>query len=164
MKNKIKKYFKEIVFFAIILFILTNLISLYKSRDLNSSVLGISSVELLDKSTFKVDKSKPILIHFWATWCPTCKVEAPNIEYISKKFQVLSIAVDSKNVQNYLDKNALTFKTVHDRDSQIAKYFNISVFPTTIIYDKDQEMVFSEVGYTSTWGLWLRMQWANYRN
>ncbi len=162
MKNKIKKYLKEIIFFAFTLFILTNIISLYKSKDLNKSILGITSVELLDNSIFKVDKSKPILIHFWATWCPTCKVEASNIERISQNFQVLSIAVDSKNVQDYLNANGLTFKTVHDRDGQIAKYFNISVFPTTIIYDNNQEMVVSEVGYTSTCGLWLRMLWANY--
>jgi thiol-disulfide isomerase/thioredoxin len=161
MKNTIKKYFKEIISFALILIVASNLLSLYNSRDLNSSVLNISSVELLDKTTFNIDKSKPILIHFWATWCPICKIEASNIQKISENFQVLSVAVDSKNIQAYLYENSLTFKTVDDKDGQIAKHFNISVFPTTIIYDKNQEMVFSEVGYTSTWGLWIRMLWAN---
>ena len=161
MKNTIKKYFKEIISFAVILIVASNLLSLYNSRDLNSSVLSIATVELLDKKTFEIDKSKPILIHFWTTWCPICKIEASNIQKISENFQVLSVAVDSKNIQAYLYENSLTFKTVDDKDGQIAKHFNISVFPTTIIYDKNQEMVFSEVGYTSTWGLWIRMLWAN---
>jgi thiol-disulfide isomerase/thioredoxin len=161
MKNTIKKYFREIISFAIILIVASNLLSLYNSKDLNSSVLSISSVKLLDNKTFEIDKSKPILIHFWATWCPICKVEASNIEKISENFQVLSIAVDSKNIQDYLDENGVSFRTVDDKNGKLAKYFNISVFPTTIIYDKNQEMVFSEVGYTSTLGLWLRMLWAN---
>ena len=161
MKNTIKKYLKEIISFAVILVVASNLLSFYNSRDLNSSVLSISSVELLDKKTFVIDKTKPILIHFWATWCPICKIEASNIQRISENFQVLSIAVDSKNIKDYLDKNAVSFRTVNDKDGKLAKYFNISVFPTTIIYDKNQKMVFSEVGYTSTWGLWIRMLWAN---
>jgi len=157
MKNTIRKYFKETIFFATILLVTTNLLSFYNSRDLNSSILSISSVELLDKKTFEIDKTKPILIHFWATWCPVCKIEASNIQEISENFQVLSIATDSKNIQNYLDENGVSFRTVNDKDGKLAKHFNISVFPTTIIYDKNQEMVFSEVGYTSTWGLWFRM-------
>ena len=40
--------------------------------------------------------------------------------------------------------------------------FNISVFPTTIIYDKNRDIVFSDVGYTTTPGLCLRMKWANF--
>ena len=161
MKSTIKKYLKEIISFVIILIVASNLLSLYNSRDLNSSVLSISSVELIDKKTFEINKSKPILIHFWATWCPVCKVEASNIQKISENFQVLGIAVDSKNIQDYLDKNALSFRTVNDKNGELSKYFNISVFPTTIIYDKNQNMVFSEVGYTSTWGLWLRMLYVD---
>ncbi len=161
MKNKIKKYLKEIISFAIILIVASNLFSFYNGRNLNSSVLNISSVELLDKKNFEIDESKPILIHFWATWCPVCKIEASNIQIISENFQVLSIAVDSKNIQNYLDENEVSFRTINDKNGKLAKHFNISVFPTTIIYSKNQEMIFSEVGYTSTWGLWLRMVYAD---
>ncbi|MBE0514471.1 hypothetical protein [Sulfurimonas sp.] len=39
----------------------------------------------------------------------------------------------------------------------ITQRYGVSVFPTTIIYDKDGNEAFSEVGYTTTIGLWLRM-------
>ena len=105
---------------------------------------------------------KPILIHFWATWCPTCSVEASNIETISEHYEVLTFAVksDKDDIAKYMKENALTFNVIKDKNALIAHRFKISVYPTTFIYDKDKNLVFSEVGYTSTWGLWLRMWWA----
>ena len=71
MKEKIKHYAKEIIYFLIFITIISNVMSLYKSKDLNSAPLTLSSLELINGSTYTFDKEKPILIHFWATWCPT---------------------------------------------------------------------------------------------
>jgi thiol-disulfide isomerase/thioredoxin len=162
--EKIKKYTKEIVGFIIVLTLIANIVSYYKSTSLNKNRLELTSVTLLNNTQYTISKEKPILIHFWATWCPICSIEASNIQYISEKFEVITIAVDStskKEIQNYLEKNNLDFKVVNDLDKQYAKKFNISVFPTTFIYDKNRNLVFSEVGYSSTFGLYLRMIWAS---
>jgi len=161
MKDKIKKYFKEIIVFVITLAIAMNAISYYKSLDLNKNKLNITSFELLDGSLYTLPNDKPILVHFWATWCPTCKLESPNIEKISKKYEVITIAVQSgskKDVQNYLHEHKLSFKVVEDKDGLYARKFNIEVFPTTLIYDKEKNLKFSEVGYTTTAGLYSRMK------
>jgi len=163
MKLKIIHYIKEIVLFLIIITISSNIISLYKSDNLTSKPLDITSFKLIDGTDFHIDNSKPILIHFWATWCPTCKLEASNIDTISKNFQVITIAVQSdknQDIQKFLKQNSLNFMVVNDRDSSFAHNFNISAYPTTFIYNKKRELVFSDVGYTSTLGLWLRMWWA----
>jgi len=160
MKNKIKKYIKEGVAFIVILIIAMNVISYYRSLDLNKDKLDINSFKLLDNTKYEVPKDKPILVHFWATWCPTCKFESPNIEKISKDYEVITIAVQSgnkKEIQNYLDEHKLTFKVVNDEDGFYSQKFNIKVFPTTIIYDKNKNQKFSEVGYTTTAGLYSRM-------
>lgn len=160
-----KKYLKEIVSFVIILTILANIVSYYKSTDLNKNRLELTSVTLLDGSSYSIKKEKPLLIHFWATWCPICSVEASNIQTISENFEVITIAVDSaskEEIQSYLEKNHLDFKVIDDFDKQYATKFHISVYPTTFIYDKNKNLVFSEVGYTSTIGLYLRMIWASF--
>ena len=64
-------------------------------------------------------------------------------------------------LKKYMKDNDLNFKVVNDENGVIAKEFKISAYPTTFIYDKNRELVFSEVGYTSTIGLWLRMFWVN---
>lgn len=160
MKDKIKKYLKEGVIFVIMLTIAMNVISYYNSLDLNKDKLAIESFKLLDDSSYIVSKDKPLLVHFWATWCPTCKLEASNIEKISKDYEVITIAVQSganEEIEKYLDEHNLSFKVVNDEDGFYSQKFNIKAFPTTLIYNKDKNLKFSEVGYTSTVGLYTRM-------
>ena len=137
-----------------ILIIISNVISYYKSTNINKIKFDIENISL---------NNKPILVHFWATWCPICKVEAPNIQSLSNNYNVVTIAVNSGDdikISNYLKKNNLNFKIINDPNSFYANKFNVKVFLATLIYDKDKNLIFSEVGYTSTLGLQLRMLWA----
>lgn len=160
MNDKIKKYTKEILIFIVLVGVFTNGLSYYKSLDLNKNKLNMMTMKLLDGTNYIMPRNKPILVHFWATWCPTCKLEAPNIEKISKDYEVITIAVQSgskENIQNYLKKHKLSFRVVNDLDGFYAQKFNIQTFPTTLIYDQDKNLKFSEVGYTTTAGLYARM-------
>lgn len=160
MKEKIKKYLKEAILLVVFLTIAMNGLSYYKSLDLNKEKLDIESFTLLDGSEYKLSKDKPLVIHFWATWCPICKVEAPNIQKLSENFEVITIAVQSgtkKEIQNYLDEQKLKFKVINDEDGFYSQKFNIKAFPTTFIYNKNRDLKFSEVGYTSTIGLYARV-------
>ena len=151
MKEKIKHYTKEVVLFLVVMTIFANVISFYKSYDLVKQPLDIN---------YEFKKDKPILIHFWATWCPTCKLEASNIQKISQDYEVLTIAVNSgsnKDIKKYMKERGLSFRFINDADGYFATKFNISAYPTTFIYDKDKNLVFSDVGYTSTLGLYARM-------
>jgi len=165
MKEKIKHYAKELIFFVIFLTLITNIMSFYKSQELNSAPLQISTLKLLNNSIYTVEQDKPILLHFWATWCPTCKLEASNINFLAKDFNIVTIAVNSgsnEDIQNYLDENNYDFLVVNDAKSILSSKFHIAGFPTTFIYNKDKKLVFSEVGYTSIIGLYLRMWWAGF--
>jgi len=163
MKNKLKHYAKEIAIFFVVMTIVANLLSLYKSSDLKKEPLNIKNITLLDGSKYQIPHAKPILIHIWATWCPTCKVEASNIQTLSENFEVLTIAVKSgtnEEIRAYLKENDYDFNVVNDESGFISSDFKVSAYPTTFIYDKNKKLVFSEVGYTSTLGMWLRMWWA----
>lgn len=155
MKNKIIKYIKEFLLFIVVMIIFANIISFYKASDLNKLALDIN---------YPYDKNKPILVHIWASWCPTCKMEASNIQSISQDYQVLTFIVKSgsdADIKKYMIENDLDFNTINDEDGFFAEKFNVSAYPTTLIYNKNQKLVFSEVGYTSTLGLRLRMWYAS---
>ena len=163
MKSKIKQYIKEAIYFLIAITIITNLMSLYKAQSLNSAPLNIEAFQLIDNSVQTVQTNKPLLIHFWATWCPTCKLEASNINFLSKHYQVITIAVKSgtdAEIKKYLNAHDYTYKVVNDKDGTLSAKFQISGFPTSFIYDKNKKLLFKEVGYSSTLGLWLRLLWA----
>ena len=164
MNQKIKKYLISFIKYAIFFIVVINFVSYYKSLDLNKNRLEIRSFELLDGTNYEIEKDKPLLIHFWATWCPICALEEQNIETISKDYQVITIATQSgssEEIKEYLEKNNLSFKVVNDNLATLSREFNIKAFPTTFIYDKNQNLKFSEVGYSSTFGLKLRLWWSN---
>lgn len=163
MKSKLLYYIKEIIIFIIILFVISNAVSLYKSRHLDNTQLNLRNITLIDTTKYSFSTKKPTLVHIWATWCPTCKLEASNIQTISEHFNVLTIAFKSgsdDDIQNYLDQNAYKFSVVNDESGFITSHFNVEVFPTTLIYNKDKKLIFSDVGYTSTLSLYLKMLWA----
>jgi len=153
--NKFKHYLKEIIKSVLIVTVVLNAYSFYRAQDLNTEKLPLQNISLNDK---------PIMIHFWSTWCPVCKIEAPNIQRVSKDHNVITIASQSgtdEEIKEYLKENNVDFKFINDYDNSYTEKFNITVFPTTLIYDKNKNLVFSEVGYTSTLGLYLRMWWAS---
>ena len=163
--SKIKYSIKETFYVLLLMTIIANVMSIYRSQELNHTPLKIEKFKLITNKEFHIDKSKPLLIHFWATWCPTCKMEASNINLLSKYFQVVTIAVKSGSdyeLKKYLDEHGYTFLVVNDKDTQLSKYFKIAGYPTTFIYDKEQKLRFSEVGYTSTLGLYLRLLWVEF--
>jgi thiol-disulfide isomerase/thioredoxin len=162
-KEKIKHYFKDALIILIVMTISANILSFYRSRELNRDTLPIKTFQLVNNTSYTVASSKPVMIHFWATWCPTCKLEADNIQRVSKKFQVITIAVNSGSdaqLQQYLKEHHYTFMVVNDKDAKLAKEFQITGYPTTFIYDKEGNLQFSEVGYTSSLGLYLRLLYS----
>lgn len=162
MKLKMKKILKEAALIGVMLFVISNVISYLRSPVLESDKLPVIDVTLTDGKRFKSTdmKGKPLVVHFWATWCPSCKAEASNIELISTEYEVLSIAVNSGTdevINGYMTQNGYTFRVLNDRQSKWAEKFKVDVFPTTFIYDAKGTLKFTEVGYTSLLGFKSRL-------
>jgi len=156
----VRKIAKEIIIGLLILFVASEVISYLRRPDLESQRLPVIKAKLQNGSRFEVPKGKPLLIYFWGSWCPVCKLEAPNIQRVSKKYDVLTIAVNSggkDKIQSYMNKYQLDFNVLNDQDGVWAKQFKVDVFPTIFIYDSEGELRFTEVGYTTTAGLLARL-------
>ena len=161
---KLRSIFKEVIIALVILFVISNIISYIRQPELGTTQLPKIEAQLIDGSVCKVQKGKPIILHFWATSCPACKLEAPNIQTISKKYDVLSIAVNSgsdENIKAYMQEHGLGFNVLNDKEGRWAAAFKIEAYPTTFIYDTKGKLRFTEVGYTTTAGLLARMEWID---
>jgi len=159
-----KSIFKEVIIAMVLLFVMSNIISYIRQPKLGTTQLPNIEAELIDGSVYKVQKGKPVILHFWTTSCPACKMEAPNIETVSKKYEVLSIAVNSghdENIKVYMQEHGLNFYVLNDKESKWAETFKIEAYPTTFVYDAKGKLRFTEVGYTTTAGLLARMEWIN---
>ncbi len=153
---------KEIAIVSVLLLVLSNIISYIRKPELSSTQLPHIEAKLLDGTYFNMQEGKPLLIYFWAVWCPTCKLQSSNIEFISQKYNVITVAVNSGNdekVKAYMQEHELSFKVINDTDGVWAKQFRVEAYPTTFIYNPEGQLKFTDVGYTSTAGLLARFEW-----
>lgn len=165
-KWSLKRILKEIVIMLVMILVISNVLSYIRKPDVTENQLPVINALLINGEQFDSTafEGKPLLIHFWATWCPTCKAEADNIQRLSKQYNVVTFAVksgDNEALQNYMNDREFDFGVINDEDGRWASRFNVQGYPTTFIYDAAGEIRFSEVGYTSTAGLLLRMWWVD---
>lgn len=104
--------------------------------------------------TFSDYKGKTVFLNFWATWCPPCKSEMPDIQALYEKYGeneedliVLGVANPKtddapynqdgtvEEVTAYLEENGLTFPVVMDTTGELFSWYGISAFPTTFMID-----------------------------
>lgn len=161
-KWTVKKIVQEIVSTLLILFVVSMVLNYIRKPDINENIY---SLELNDsKIDFSDYKDKPLLVHFWAIWCPVCKLEAANIESVSTTYDVISIAVKSGSdeaLKTFMKEYDLTYTVIDDQSGELAKKFNIEAYPTTLIYNGKGELKFTEVGYSTTLGLKARLELIN---
>lgn len=105
-------------------------------------------------------RGKPVMLHFWATWCGVCTAEQPNVDAIARELPVLSVASQSgtaRAVEAHVREHDVVPRVVMDTSGALAKRFGVGAFPTTFVLDEDGEIRHVEVGYTTELGLRLRM-------
>ena len=113
------------------------------------------------ENTFSsVTAGKVVLLNVWATWCPPCRKEIPDLvkisdEMASKGVMVIGVSIDEKAdavtlVRTYAEKNNVTYLNLVDAQKEIAKsYGSIQAIPTTFIIDRQGSVVQRIVGSQS---------------
>ncbi|RDH82349.1 MAG: protein disulfide oxidoreductase [endosymbiont of Galathealinum brachiosum] len=115
-----------------------------------------------EKFDLREYQSKPVLVHFWATWCPVCQFENSNIANLVGDYQVITIASWSETdvqVRAYLADKGLSMPVIVDEDGEWAKVYGVKAVPSSFIIDPQGVIQFIEKGYTSEIGLRLRLWW-----
>lgn len=108
-------------------------------------------------------RGRPVLVHFWATWCPVCRLEQGTINRLARDYQVLSVAMQSgadAEVREYMQQHHLNFPVLNDDDGVHAARWRIRGVPTSFILDATGRIRFVEAGYTTEAGLRLRLALA----
>lgn len=136
----------------------------YMQRDLVSGPAPVLEGVLLDGRVVSLDalarRDGPVLVHFWATWCPICGLEHDSIQAISRDHPVVSVAMqsgDTAQVREFMHEEALDYPVLVDELGALAGRYGVRGVPTSLVVDREGRIRFTEVGYTTEWGLRARL-------
>ncbi|MBU0653549.1 MAG: redoxin domain-containing protein [Gammaproteobacteria bacterium] len=121
----------------------------------------------LNGETIHLDnyRGQPVLLHFWASWCPMCELEQGSISAISKDWKVITVAFQSggvDEVERYMERKEITgWTTIVDESGELAGKYGVRGVPASYVIDAEGSIRFREVGITSGWGLRIRLWLAD---
>ena len=153
-KKWLRRFLEILVFIAV----LTGIRS-WQQRDVPEGLAPILAGRLLDGKVFERGRG-PILVHFWATWCPICRTDQASIEELSGGHRVITVALKSGNdreVAQYMKREGLDFPVLNDPDGLISSEWGVHAVPASFVLDGKGKIRFVEFGYTTGIGLRARL-------
>ena len=99
--------------------------------------------------------TKPVMLIFWASWCPNCKTEVPKVNELVKKYQEKGMEFIGINVghndserkaRRFMDTTGMTYPVIFDNKGKISRQYGIQGVPTILVADKKGVIVFKNYG------------------
>jgi thiol-disulfide isomerase/thioredoxin len=109
-------------------------------------------------------QGQPVLVHFWATWCPVCRLEEGSIASIAEDYPVIAVATTSgtaDEIQAYLAKQGVSFPVMMDESGDIARHWGVRGVPATFVIDSAGKIDYATMGFSTETGLRIRLALAD---
>lgn len=140
-----------------LLLILTTANSCGKGRTLvmapDFEAMDISNKQNVSLKNYK---GKVTLLNFWATWCPPCRAEIPDLiqlyEIYKKDFVIIGVSLDREGVEvvkSFYNSFKMSYPVIMGTPEIVKSYGGISAIPTSFLINKKGEIVQTIIGYRS---------------
>ncbi|SFE28801.1 Peroxiredoxin [Lentibacillus persicus] len=98
-------------------------------------------------------RGQRVMVNFWATWCPPCRAEMPDMQsfYENKNVEILAINLTGtessrEGVSDFTDEFGLTFPILMDENTQVANDYQIQPIPSSFMIDSNGRIQFKALG------------------
>jgi len=99
-------------------------------------------------------KGKLVVLNFWATWCPPCRLEMPSMERLYQEFKgeglevvAINFMEREKPITSFLKENGFTFPVLLDKKGEIARNYGVHGLPVTFLIARNGNLFARSMGY-----------------
>lgn len=91
-------------------------------------------------------RDEVVLLNIWATWCPPCREEMPDLQHLHEEFgddglRVVGVSIDGRGsdegVRHFLEEYGIDFLILRDPSDQVSRTFGARGVPTTFLIDRE---------------------------
>ena len=117
----------------------------FKAEDMNGNMIDMGNII----------GTKPVMLVFWASWCPNCRTEAPKVNELVEKYSQQGMAFiginigynDSpKRAEKFIKSNKMMYPTVFDASNAITQKYMVHGVPTILVADSKGIIQFRNYG------------------
>lgn len=98
-------------------------------------------------------RGRPVIVNFWATWCPPCRAEMPSMQRAWQQIEdegigmlAINVGDEPEDIQQFLTEVPVTFPLPMDSDSRVAMQWPMRGLPTTFVVDAEGRLVYRAAG------------------
>lgn len=108
-----------------------------------------------DSITLASLQGEPVLLNIWATWCPPCRKEMPDLQALHDRFspqglRVVGVSIDASGtdeaVRNFLDEYGVTYTILRDPSDRVSTAFMAQGVPVTLLIDAGGTVTWRRLG------------------
>ena len=114
-------------------------------------------------NAIKKSHEEPVVVYFWATWCPACKFVSPSVNWISGHYSVIGVSGSSGNeerVKQFMMFKDYRFNNINDPKSKIMQDWKVVVTPTIYVL-RNGEITSITTGISTPMGILARIWLAS---
>lgn len=96
----------------------------------------------------EVSKARPVLLAFWATWCPSCVEEIPVLNEWAEKYQThlalwgVNVQETPEEIREFIKSHKVNYPILLDKDGEVADLFGLIGLPASVLIAKGGKIVY----------------------
>jgi peroxiredoxin len=119
-----------------------------EADDLHRQRADFTLTDLTGKSwTLRELRGKVVLVNFWATWCPPCRKEMPDLEALYQRFGPRGLVIlaisdeDAAKVKPFVSEHQFSYPILLDPGRKVNETFQVEGIPKSFLYDREGKLV-----------------------
>lgn len=166
-----RRWIQSIIILIILAMIAGSALEAWRNRNLDKMQISTSqptytTIDNQKVDIFKDSYNQTVLVYIWATWCGSCKVVSPVINWLNNQqwanLKIVTIAMqsgDDRRLHAYLHTEGYNFAVVNDNNRALTRQWKLSRAPT-ILMIKNGKIQSTTAGLVTPPGLFARLAWV----